>query len=145
MFTLAAIPHEGTTSGGLLGLLGRLKAFRITKWATSSDGNQESVDEREPADILFGANVVSSLRTDAHWKEPHHAVLLDLDVPAYLVPSHTPGHSHLYIDVSIPQSLYFNLLTVLADCGVVEDGYVDASKSKGGTFLRLPWKREEGK
>lgn len=29
-----------------------------------------------------------------------HTILLDLDVPAKLVPSTTEGHSHLYIDIN---------------------------------------------
>jgi len=126
----------------LLALLGRLTTWKVTQFAKDSDGMQFLEDDREPADITEGANVVSSQITTPSWmteKHPYHAVLLDLDVPAHLVPSSTHGHSHLYIDVSVPEPTYFKLLDALADCGVIERGYATASKNKGGTFLRMPW------
>lgn len=127
--------------GNLLGLLGSLTHYKVTTWATDSDGFENWEDGREPADISTGANVSSSLiaGTDNGWRRQKHALLLDLDVPAYLVPSSTPGHSHLYVDVEIEQEDYWALLDALAKCGVIEKGYAQASKKKGGTFLRLPW------
>lgn len=67
-----------------------------------------------------------------------HTVMLDLDVPAYLVPSSTPGHTHLYIDVAIPWRQYKRLLRLLAKVGVIEKGYYRASVARKGTHLRLP-------
>jgi hypothetical protein len=134
----------------LLNLLGNLTSWKVTRWATDSDGLENWEDGREPADIIDGANVVSSLRTDGTGLGMDltavnmHAVLLDLDVPAALVPSSREGHSHLYIDVRCYEEDYFNLLDALARCGVIEHGYASASKKKGGTFLRLPWIKKEG-
>lgn len=65
--------------------------------------------------------------------------MVDLDVPATLIPSTTPGHSHLYIDVPVNWSDYQLLLDALALVGAVEPGYVQASKARGFTSLRLPW------
>lgn len=71
-----------------------------------------------------------------------HYPVLDLDLPVYVVPSSTPGHSHVYIDALLPWAKYCKLLDVLAECGLVEEGYVAASKARGHTALRLPWVRK---
>lgn len=65
-----------------------------------------------------------------------HAPALDIDVPARLVPSSTPGHSHLYIDVPMDWATYSNLLRALGAAGILETGYVEASIRQGATFLR---------
>jgi hypothetical protein len=136
----------------ILSLIGKLTTWKVTRWAVNSDGMDDWEDDRTETPVEQGANVVSSLRAVSPYAgtifdplntwptpRPHHAILLDLDVPAYLVPSSRPGHSHLYIDVSVPEEDYFNLLDQLARCRVIEYGYASASKQKGGTFLRLPW------
>jgi hypothetical protein len=73
-----------------------------------------------------------------------HKVLLDLDVPAKLIPSTTEGHSHLYIDIEVEDDKYIPLLKVLADVGIIEPGYAVASERRGHTSLRLPWVKKEG-
>lgn len=136
----------------LLNLLSRLTTWKVTEFATDSDGLETWEDEREEASIIEGANVVSSriVQEPNPWFDldlkptPMHAVLLDLDVPAYLVPSSREGHSHLYIDVPVQEEAYFKLLDALAECQIIERGYAAASKKKGGTFLRLPWVKKEG-
>lgn len=67
-----------------------------------------------------------------------HLPTIDLDVPAYLIESSTPGHTHLYIDVSMTTKEYFLLLDVLADVRVVERKYVEWSKARGQSFVRRP-------
>jgi hypothetical protein len=134
----------------LLNLLSRLTTWKVTRFATDSDGLDTWEDDREPAEIHEGANVVSSkihVEPNPWFDGPvknNHAVLLDLDVPAFLVPSTREGHSHLYIDVHVEEERYFKLLDALADCHIIERGYAEASKKKGGTFLRLPWVKKEG-
>ena len=100
--------------------------FKVTKWDEDSSVpfSQEETDES------------SSIREDA---DDSHALLLDLDVPAWLIPSSTEGHSHLYVDVKIPSRHYWPLLDALADAGVIQRGYANSSKHRGGTALRLPW------
>lgn len=125
----------------LLGLLSNLRMFKVTQWDEDSSVTY-SQEQRQPASIL-DANVATSLREDGSPIDPQqHALLLDLDVPAYLVPSSTPGHSHLYVDVKIDEDVYFRLLDCLADAGVIQRGYANSSKHRGGTALRLPWVRK---
>lgn len=120
---------------GLSNLIANLKPAKVLQWAESSENG--GMDERVDAP-LSEANVISSKRTDQHGLE-RHALLIDLDVPAYLIPSSTEGHSHLYVDVSMNKAAYFRVLDALADAGIIERGYSDVSQRKGATFLRLPW------
>lgn len=68
-----------------------------------------------------------------------HQVVLDIDVPVKVLPSSTEGHHHLYIRHDMPWEDYVKLLDVLAEIGLVEEGYVEASKREGFTSVRLPW------
>lgn len=68
-----------------------------------------------------------------------HAPCIDIDVPIRVVPSTTPGHGHLYIDVPMDWDHYLAILTALVDAGVVERGYVMASECRKATHVRLPW------
>lgn len=93
---------------------------------------------------LAHANVVSSIQIgqSPHSPDATHFPVIDIDIPARLIPSSTPGHSHLYIDHPVPESMYWPLLHALADAGIVEQGYVDASEARGYTSVRLPWVRK---
>jgi hypothetical protein len=64
--------------------------------------------------------------------------VLDLDFEAALVPSTTPGHFHLYLDVPMPWEKYRALLIALGDAGILEPGYVSASLTREQTFVRRP-------
>lgn len=88
------------------------------------------------------ANLVTSA-IDGATGYKSHKLLVDLDVPAYLVPSSTPGHSHLYVDKAISGDALFAILDALADAGIVERGYAEASRARGYSALRLPWVRKE--
>ena len=68
----------------------------------------------------------------------YHYPCIDIDIPVRLVPSSTPGHSHLYVDKPITWDTYKNLLVALAEAGIVEGGYLDASVAQGGTTVRMP-------
>jgi hypothetical protein len=116
---LSAWPHE---------------LYKVLRWASSSVYGDLPSDDRLAADIA-DADIVSSkiLNSDKH------TIMLDLDVPATLVPSSTPGHSHLYIDVPNRWETLCVLLDALVAAGVVEHGYAEASKARGFTALRLPW------
>lgn len=74
-----------------------------------------------------------------------HKVVLDIDLPAQLIPSSTPGHFHLYIDTEVPHDDYMKLLETLGHAGVIEPGYLGASKDRGFTAARLPWVKKPGK
>lgn len=68
-----------------------------------------------------------------------HRVVLDIDHDAALIPSSTPGHYHLIIDVALGWPDYKELLTALAKAKVIEAGYASASIAKGYTAIRPPW------
>lgn len=72
-----------------------------------------------------------------------HTVAVDIDFPALVVASSTEGHSHLFIDKPMPWRDYKKLLRVMAEVGLVEEGYVGASERRGATHLRLPWCHKE--
>lgn len=79
------------------------------------------------------------------WETPArtHKFLIDLDMPAKVVPSSTPGHCHLFIDHAMTWDTYEKLLIALADAGLVEPGYVNASIDQGYTTVRLPHVRKD--
>lgn len=99
--------------------------------------------ERKPIKDMDAADVVSSqMRTFVDGRS--HQVILDIDHPAWLVPSSTPGHHHLYIEVpgGIEHEGYMALVALLGHLRVIEPGYAMASIRRGHTDLRPPWVRK---
>lgn len=72
-----------------------------------------------------------------------HCPVLDIDVPMFLVPSTTPGHYHLYIDVPMSWGKYRKLLVALGDAGILEKGFVKASIQRKFSNVRVPWLKKE--
>lgn len=154
-----------SVSVSLRAMLGRLQAYRVDwrfSFVPSEDEEYEPGIDREVAMDLSDANVISSTRKaypmdlQSNPERPgeplrdeggslvmvsRHAVLLDIDYPAYLVESSTGGHYHLYLDVpnGVKHEDYMELLKVLAKCGIIEKGYADVSIARGHSDLRLPW------
>lgn len=91
---------------------------------------------------IDSAQVITS---SVEYPEPTglHKPVLDIDFPAQLIPSTTPGHFHLYLDKEITWEKYRALLRALADAGVIEQGYCDASIARGYSAVRLPWVPKE--
>lgn len=85
------------------------------------------------------ATLVSSATT---FSDDLHAPVLDLDYGAHLEPSSTPGHFHLYLDMLIEHDKYMRLLKALAECGVIQYGFADASIQRGASFVRAPGVRK---
>jgi len=110
----------------------------VKNWHDSASG-ESGLNETITTDITKG-NVITSMIAD---KVTHHKLIIDLDLPAKLVPSTTEGHFHLYVDHEIEKDAYFNLLNALVRAGLVEPGYVSASESRGYTAVRLPWVKKE--
>ncbi len=99
------------------------------RWA-----NNEMVDTATAVDAA-DANLISS---HTGWKGGNqHLPCLDIDLPCQLLES-SPGKFHLYIDQPMSWAKYRMLLTVLADVGIIEEGYAGACIAKGATFLRKP-------
>jgi hypothetical protein len=105
--------------------------------AVELDGAYDS--ERILTTDAATANVITSQIAGTDLHKP----VLDLDLPAQLLPSSTPGHFHLLIDKEMTCSVYVKLLVALMDAGLVEPGYVSASIERGHTAVRLPWVRKE--
>jgi hypothetical protein len=118
------------------------KLFKVLKWCANSgviptpEGFESVIEETGSLDE---ADIVSSVNSA---NELYHSVVLDIDRNAMLIPSSTPGHYHLYIPASIRYENYFELLRVLANCGIIEDGYAQASIMRGFSAVRLPWVRK---
>lgn len=87
-----------------------------------------------------GANLVSSLCEDGF-----HRPALDIDLPAEIFQSSTPGHCHLYIDQPMTWVKYVKLMTVLVEVGLLDKRYLNHSLERGQTLLRLPHIRKEAK
>jgi hypothetical protein len=109
------------------------------------DSHDPSTAEEVPRphsteDELDSANLVASvLEPNVTGDDAQHRPVLDIDFPARLVPSSTPGHFHLYLDgVTISWAKYRTLITALAFAGVIEEGYAAASLARGYTAVRPP-------
>lgn len=111
--------------------------YHVEDW---SGYNSERTPAGSSAKPEVDANVVSSQIEGA---DMMHTVMLDIDLPATLLPSSTEGHSHLYIDHPMPWEKYQTLLEALADAGVIEEGYARASIERRGTHLRIPGTKKE--
>jgi hypothetical protein len=133
--------------------LQKLVPFRVERWTESSDDPNQG-PTRVVADLKDG-HVLSSLIKAEKPDEifgtvasGRHAVVLDIDYPAALIPSETAGHFHLYLDVpgGIDHKDYMGLLMQLGRLGVIEPGYANASFQRGHSDVRLPWitKAESG-
>jgi hypothetical protein len=107
--------------------------LRKATFYTSYDEPRKQPDEVENID---NANIVTS---KVKGTINQHKPVLDIDFPATLIPSSTPGHFHLFLDREMSWFVYEKLLYALADAGILEEGYVGASIQRGYTAVRLPW------
>lgn len=99
------------------------------------EDDEEYEDPHLATEDMSEADVVTSATKDGRAHRP----FLDIDFPAELIPSTTPGHFHLYLDKELTWAKYKRLLNVLADVGILERGYVNASIDREYTSVRLPW------
>ena len=99
-----------------------------------------SAERRVVVDNPMHANLIGSLCRDGM-----HRPVLDIDLPCQLLPSSTPGHFHLYIDLPLDPGPYMELLQALADAGVVSRFYAEAAVHRGQTFVRPPWVKKPPK
>jgi len=132
---LANFSFKDTSPAARRFIIGRMW-YRVLKWAGSYSGQGDAV---KPDNCPHTADVYSS--QDVGNPAMHRAVL-DIDVPAYLVPSSTDGHSHLLIDHQMTWEMYCKVMDVLAEAGILEQGYVAASKRNGASMVRLPWRQK---
>lgn len=113
---------------------------RVTRLVRLGDDDYEA-DDGEVTQV-WQANVVTSavsFNPEAPFAEVMHRPTIDIDVPAYVLPSSTLGHSHLYIEHEMTWDQYTELLDVMVKVGLVEEGYMKVSLRRKRTDLRLPW------
>lgn len=137
-----------TAPAGLAALIHRLTWHHRVRWDApdyvEDEAFGEGGDGRKVTTDLTEAEAISSAYPDAIRPEgdQYHALLLDLDVPAWLIPSTTEGHGHLYVQLAVLDEELWEFLEAAAKIGLVEEGYVSACKSRGMTSLRAPWVRK---
>lgn len=107
---------------------------RIPEAASGHDDEYEGTQHDE-ADSIQDAHVITSHDPVTGMHRP----ILDIDLPAALIPSSTPGHYHLYIDKPMEWDRYEDLLDALSAVGIIEEGYASASCDREYTSVRLPW------
>lgn len=110
-----------------------VRAELLSYQSYSDQKNQMKYEDRPVTE----ANLITSLDTKG-WGAEHRPVL-DIDFNAAILPSSTEGHCHLFIDKLMPQEDYFKLIDVMAEVGLLQPGFVNGSKRRGATSVRLPW------
>lgn len=117
-------------------------------WDNESNHDYGSTDPYlEPAEKLSEADLYTSkiakpvvfLGPHGEYTETGHLIALDLDITTLLMPSSTPGHSHLIIDKVLKWEDYSELLNLLAKLGIIEEGYNEIAQKRKRTDLRVPW------
>ena len=159
----------GEVTPGLRTLLGKQQCFAVEYFG--ADSSEPDYRDRDTAD-LSDAHVVSSAVRETwnkvkprevqgpvddfdflgglgfeEYEEPKHIVVIDVDHPAHLVDSSTPGHHHLYVEIPpVSFDAYRKWLEASAEIGLVSHGYVNACINRMHSDVRLPWirKGEEG-
>lgn len=149
------MPWIAAAPPALLALLRRMKKQSQINWESEDyDIPEGEIDEhgnvtqgRVTVEHLEDAEAVSSrighrftVTPDfSLGTEPTHCIAIDIDRPAWFIPSSTPGHGHLYVDIEVGEEAYWQFLDACVAVGLVEAGYASASKARGMTTLRCPW------
>lgn len=158
----------GEVTPGLRTLLSKQQCFAVEYWG--ADSESPDYRDRDTAD-LADAHVVSSavretwnkpkpqadgahlLRTPIEtamltlgfeeYEVPLHRIVIDVDHPAHLVDSSTPGHHHLYVEIPpVEWDKYVKWLEASVEIGLISEGYANACISRGHSDVRLPWIRK---
>jgi hypothetical protein len=116
--------------------------YKMGKTWKSDGYSSWEIDVAQPS-LPDTADMVSSLVVEDDKATGTHTVMLDIDLPARLVESSTPGHYHLYIDQRMRWGEYKDLLKALHKAGLIETGFYDASLRNHATMLRPPWVRRD--
>lgn len=123
------------------GILKRVLQIGLPKPGQDNYSQPEPVVDTEDIDK---AELVSSKVVTPDGTVVGHAPVLDLDkINVELVESTTPGHYHLYIDKVMPWDNYVLLLDTLYRVGILEFEFVQMSKQRGFSSVRLPWVKKE--
>ena len=110
---------------------------------------EENVGESRPVVYTTEAATVVTSEVAGRLNQTYepsgkHKPVLDIDLPVKVVPSSTEGHFHLFIDKEMSWKDYTKLLDVLAEVGIIEQGFSRVSQgSRQHTAVRLPWVKKE--
>jgi hypothetical protein len=91
------------------------------------------LNDKDPKASYGFSNLISSITVDGR-----QMPIIDMDFPHHVVPSTTPGHTHLYIDVPMNKVRWICLMVALRLAGVIETGFFVWSLRRGGNFVRIP-------
>jgi hypothetical protein len=82
--------------------------------------------------ILWGSRVPEKGDELGYSEEELHRVIVDIDQTVVVQPSKTEGHFHIaFPDMKpVPWKSYVKLLEAMEECGLLEEGYVSASKDR---------------
>jgi hypothetical protein len=113
--------------------------------SAGGEGKSKSWEEAlktalEPITAQTPPNLFGSLCSDGK-----HRLAIDIDLPAQLWETSTPGHFHLIVDYPTDWEPYLKFLEAAAEYGLIQKGYLEASKVRGQTNLRLPWVKKPQK
>lgn len=119
-------------------VLRRVESLNQTEGYSEHDGPRVEVDDIDQANVATSRTIPDTLGHIGFDGELHRPVI-DIDMPAWLFESSTPGHHHLVIDRQMPFDDLVKLLRVMAEVGIVEPGFVAATERRGYSSMRLPW------
>jgi hypothetical protein len=134
--TLDGIPYEELSRRKYNMVIKTRHSFDMGKMTTENKPVPDDTLEHE----LFGSRIQQHIHTNDIVTKPeeYHLPVFDCDFEIETVPSSTPGHYHLYIDVPIEFKHYMNIMRAFVDAGLIEEGYYHACLSHGEGFVRRP-------
>lgn len=127
---------------------------KVDNWSNNYEEYREELVERD----IHKAQIVTSEVREVTSVAPYeslfgdtnralypgtHKPVLDIDMPVKIFESTTPGHFHLFIDKEMSWEDYCKLMNVMAEVGILEQGYVKASIARQYSAIRLPWIKKE--
>lgn len=118
--------------------MAEIRSYYKIEWISRRYSRGSATEERVRCN-QSEATLVSSECPDS---PNFHAPCLDIDYHAFLIPSSTSGHFHLYLDRITTWKKYRRFLKAAMKAGLIEEGYYRMSVQRKGTFLRMPHVRK---
>lgn len=117
------------------------KMRHVEDWQEDSSVPLEKMGtDSPPSADLTSANIVTS---EAAALPGVHRPVLDIDINHVYVPSSTEGHGHLYLNLDVDHAKWEQLMTTLYECGIIQEGYYQASLNRGYSAVRVPWVKKD--
>jgi len=102
----------------------------------------DEIEEVSRTENLEEATVVSS-QWYAGSKINLHKLFLDLDCEHVYVPSSTPAHGHLMINVDLTYDDLYDLVKMLVKLDILGPGSLAQLRQREANTLRLPWVKKD--